>query len=369
MKADYCVDYLSHQWNTDDLITTFKETRRQRQKYVVNNITSTTSLLTKNEKKFKKSEEYKSNRFQNALWRNMAKNCTKNLGRSNELINPATVSWQKESDITWLYGPLYTNSNQNIEKSRINATQSSLQGLKPVLKNRVTCSDSSLIFYSIDSTTTTTKATYEYNSATWSEFGGSSATTSGLCSSRSSFSSVSSSKSTNSIGVHFNPEIIEIEYQPEYPVSLESSPLSCVPHSSEPYTDCGYDEDEDDVLWSLLVDVGESLKSSTYTRISTLFSNCLFFYNTHQELKKHSSQQIHKYPSTTTSNNDPAQLFLLMVSMMKSVVSLTTTWVLYQSLSPLSSLLSVATSASKPVKNTAGQSSTKQSKKTRLIIL
>lgn len=271
---------------------------------------------------------------------------------------------------------MYTNSNQSIEKSRINATQSSLQGLKPVLKKQSnvtqllpSCSDSSVIFYSIDSTTTTTTATYEYNSATWSEFGGSSATTSGLCSSRSSFSSVSSSKSTNSIGVHFNPEIIEIEYQPEYPVSLESSPLSCVPHSSEPYTDCGYDEDEDDVLWSLLVDVGESLKSSTYTRISTLFSNCLFFYNTHQELKKHSSPQIHKYPSTTTSNNDPAQLFLLIVSMMKSVVSLTTTWVLYQSLSPLSSLLSVATSASKPVKNTAGQSSTKQSKKTRLIIL
>lgn len=93
MKADYCVDYLSHQWDTDDLITTFKETRRQRQKYVVNNITSTTSLLTKNEKKFKKSEEYKSSRFQNALWRNMAKNCTKNLSRSNVLIDPATVSW------------------------------------------------------------------------------------------------------------------------------------------------------------------------------------------------------------------------------------------------------------------------------------
>lgn len=373
MKADYCVDYLSHQWNTDDLITTFKETRRQRQKYVVNNITSTTSLLTKNEKKFKKSEEYKSSRFQNALWRNMAKNCTKNLSRSNVLIDPATVSWQKESDITWLYGPLYTNSNQNIEKSRVNATQSPLQGLKPVLKKQSnvtqllpSCSDSSVIFYSIESTTTvTTTTTFEYSSASWSDFGGSSATTSGLCSSRSSFSSVSSGKSTNSIGVHFNPEIIEIEYQPEYPVSLESSPLSCVPHASELYTDYGYDEDEDDVLWSLLQQFGESLKSSTYTRISTLFSNLLFFYNTHQELKKHaSSPQTKKYPS-----NDPAQLFLIMTSMMKSVFSLTTTWLLYQSLSPLSSLLSVATTASKPVKNTAGQSSTKQPKKTRPIIL
>lgn len=93
MKAEYCVDYLSHQWNTDDLIATYKETCKQRQKYVLNNITDTTSLLIKNEKKYKKSEEYKVKRFQNALWRSMAKNCTNNLSRSNLLINPATVSW------------------------------------------------------------------------------------------------------------------------------------------------------------------------------------------------------------------------------------------------------------------------------------
>lgn len=93
MKADYCVDYLSHCWNTDDLISTFQETRKQRQKFIVNNVTTTTSFLIKNETKLKKSEEYKSKRFQNALWRNMARHCTDNLSKSNKLVNPATVSW------------------------------------------------------------------------------------------------------------------------------------------------------------------------------------------------------------------------------------------------------------------------------------
>lgn len=92
MKAEYCVDYLSHCWSTDDLIFTFQESRKQRQKYTINPVTMTTFLI-KNETKLKKSEEYKSQRFQNALWRNMARHCTENLSKSNKLVNPATVSW------------------------------------------------------------------------------------------------------------------------------------------------------------------------------------------------------------------------------------------------------------------------------------
>lgn len=93
MKAEYCVDYLSHQWNTDELIATYRETFKQRQKFIVDSTTTTTCFLLKNENKLKKSEEYKLKRFQNALWRNMARNCTNHLGKANELINPATVSW------------------------------------------------------------------------------------------------------------------------------------------------------------------------------------------------------------------------------------------------------------------------------------
>lgn len=216
---------------------------------------------------------------------------------------------------------MYTNNKKN---NCIHDTQSSLQGLKPVLKKQSnvtqllpTCSDS--LAYAFDPT-----------SSGVSEFG--SPITSGLCSTRSSFSSVCSAKSNTSVGVHFNPEIIEIEYQPEYPVSLDSY--------------YHQEEEEEDTLWPLLLQASDSLKSSTYTRISSVFSKCLYLM---QQKKPHSNHSLH--------------MFILMVSMMKSVVSLTTTWVLYQSLSPLSSWL-----APKPLDNTAGQSS-KQSKKHRLIIL
>ncbi|KAI8085643.1 hypothetical protein BDF21DRAFT_415694 [Thamnidium elegans] len=362
MKAEYCVDYLSHQWNTDDLIATYRETFKQRQKFIVDNATTTTCFLLKNENRLKKSEEYKLKRFQNALWRNMARNCTNHLGKTNELINPATVSWQKESDITWLYGPMYTNSNK---KKNNYDTQSPLQGLKPVLKKQSNVTQSlpsysepSILFYSIDTTTTTT-FTSTTTASVWSEYGDSSVTTSGLCSSRSSFSSVCSKSSNHSIGVHFNPEIIEIEYQPEYPVSLESSPQSFAYYQEQ-------EEEEEDTLWPLLIQASESLKASTYTRISSLFSKCLYFYTQQQQKHHHSSSSSSptRY-SSSSNNNNSLQLFILMVSMMKSVVSLTTTWLLYQSLSPLSSWLSVT--AKPTVSNAAGQSS-KQSRKARLIL-
>lgn len=224
---------------------------------------------------------------------------------------------------------MYTNNKKN----NCYDTQSSLQGLKPVLKKQSnvtqslpTCSDT--LIYAFDP------------ASTGSEYGAPSTITSGLCSTRSSFSSVSSSKSTTSVGVHFNPEIIEIEYQPEYPVSLNS-----YYHQEED------EDDEDDTLWPLLLQASESLKSSTYTRISSVFSKGLYLVG---EKKAH-------------PNKDSIHLVILMASMMKSVVSLTTTWVLYQSLSPLSSWLAPTP---KPLDNTtaAGQSP-KQSKKARLIIL
>ncbi|GAA5816952.1 hypothetical protein MFLAVUS_010487 [Mucor flavus] len=358
MKAEYCVDYLSHQWNTDELIATYRETFKQRQKFIVDSTTTTTCFLLKNENKLKKSEEYKLKRFQNALWRNMARNCTNHLGKANELINPATVSWQKESDITWLYGPMYTNSSN--EKKNNYDTQSPLQGLKPVLKKQSNVTQSlpsysehSILFYAIDTSTSTTFTTT--TASVWSEYADSSVTTSALCSSRSSFSSVSSKSSNHSIGVHFNPEIIEIEYQPEYPVSLESSPQSFAYYQEQ-------EEDEEDTLWPLLIQASESLKASTYTRISSLFSKCLYLYTQQQQKHHHSSSSS---SPTRYASSSSLQLFILMVSMMKSVVSLTTTWLLYQSLSPLSSWLSVT--AKPTVSNTAGQSS-KQSNKARLIL-
>jgi hypothetical protein len=283
---------------------------------------------------------------------------------------------------------MYYSTNMDSSDKRNAQQQPSLlqQGLKPVLKKNKsvtqqlkipqkqhmlsTCSDdaSLLLFYS------TIVTDIQQQQHDFLSSGGSSVTTSASSSTRSSFSSVSSSSSggTSKIGVHFNPEIIEIEYQPEYPVSLESSSSSC------PTTDYGfrseeeYDEEaqDDDAIWSLLV--GAS-KSFSYTQISFLFSKCLSLYQQQQNTSKN-HQHYHKkhyiptkYHNQQNNKYHSAQLFYLMISMMK----LTTTWILYQSLVPLSSWLSLTkpSSGSASDNNTAGQSKTSTTKKARLIIL
>ncbi|KAI8638386.1 hypothetical protein BD408DRAFT_446828 [Parasitella parasitica] len=346
MKASYCVDYLSHQWSSDDLIQTYRENCKQRHMYIVDNITSTTSLLRRNEKRLKKSEQYKLLRYQNALWRSMARNCTHQLSQSNKLIDPSTVSWQKESDITWLYGPMYTaveNKEIHVEKlpksiaslytphpnaqAASDMVTNSLQGLKPVLKKQSnvtqpTCSDPMYYFDSWSGSTTPSTCTSR--------------------SGRSSFSSISSSKS-NSIGVHFNPEIIEIEYQPEYPVSLETSTQPCLRgYSVVEEDDDDNEEDDMEALWSLLVQASVSLKSSTYTRLG--FISKYISYHHHHQQNQHSNQQS-LYPATTASSKN-IQILILLVSMMKSMVSMTTTWLLWQSLSPLTWIAKKASSSS-----------------------
>ncbi|CAO0792091.1 unnamed protein product [Mucor circinelloides] len=378
MKASYCVDYLSHQWTADDLIQTYKETRKQRQMYIVDNITSTTSLLTKNERKLKKSEQYKHQRYQNALWRSMARNCTHQLSQSNKLIDPSTVSWQKESDITWLYGPMYKATSQDQENKveklpnttcPLNTPQlsvqaadttsavditCSLQGLKPVLKKQSnvtqpTCSDSMYYF------------------DPWS--GSTTPSTSASRSGRSSFSSVSSSKSNN-IGVHFNPEIIEIEYQPEYPVSLETSSHSSPRFNYDYYSvaeedgELSDDDDDGDIeaLWSLLVQASLSLKSSTYTRLSFI-AKCISYHNHQKQHNQHPNHQS-LYQATASSSSKNIQILILLVSMMKSMVSMTTTWLLWQSLSPLTWIAKRASSKSSSSSHvTAGQSKQQHPKK------
>jgi hypothetical protein len=90
MTAEYCVDYLSYKWtSSDDLVQTFIETRKQCKSI----IDDEPSSLSKKERKRADSENYKLLRFQNALWREMARNCTNKLSKQNRLIDPASVSW------------------------------------------------------------------------------------------------------------------------------------------------------------------------------------------------------------------------------------------------------------------------------------
>lgn len=117
MKACVCIDYLSHEWSSTDLIQAHRELQRQKSKTQFNIITKQHTGTLKELKKLS-IERNKQIRYQNAIWRQMARSCTKRLSHSNQMIHPSTVNWyvahfalrqviylhssfrQKESDVT-----------------------------------------------------------------------------------------------------------------------------------------------------------------------------------------------------------------------------------------------------------------------------
>ena len=77
-----CVDYLSHEWKDEDMWNSWK-------------------AMTK-----RKNEIANGVRLENASWRTWAKQ------RGNlKTISPDTLNWLKESDVTWLYGPLHGDTS------------------------------------------------------------------------------------------------------------------------------------------------------------------------------------------------------------------------------------------------------------------
>ncbi|KAL8283871.1 hypothetical protein RQP46_005303 [Phenoliferia psychrophenolica] len=96
-----CVDYLSHDWAEDDVWTSWKAMTRH------------------------KSEIANGVRLENASWRTWAKQ------RGNlKTISPETLNWLKDSDVTWLYGPLHTAVDA-VPPPRV-ATASERLGLEPL---------------------------------------------------------------------------------------------------------------------------------------------------------------------------------------------------------------------------------------------
>ncbi|KAG7094142.1 hypothetical protein E1B28_007754 [Marasmius oreades] len=73
------VDYLSHDWREEDVWRSWRNMTRQ------------------------KNEITNGMRLENASWRTWWKQ------RNNlQTVNPETLNWLKDSDVTWLYGPLHT---------------------------------------------------------------------------------------------------------------------------------------------------------------------------------------------------------------------------------------------------------------------
>ncbi|BGP16040.1 hypothetical protein JCM10213_006824 [Rhodosporidiobolus nylandii] len=96
-----CVDYLSHDWAEDDVWTSWKAMTRH------------------------KAEIANGVRLENASWRTWAKQ------RGNlKTVSPETLNWLKDSDVTWLYGPLHT-AVEAVPPPRESTTSERL-GLEPL---------------------------------------------------------------------------------------------------------------------------------------------------------------------------------------------------------------------------------------------
>jgi len=98
-----CVDYLSHEWTKEDDIWTSWKVMSKQKKAFANGV-----------------------RLENASWRTWAKQ-KYNL----KTVNPEKLNWLKDSDVTWLYGPLHTAWSNHIEMSPKSPTTEDKLNLMP----------------------------------------------------------------------------------------------------------------------------------------------------------------------------------------------------------------------------------------------
>ncbi|OCF38454.1 hypothetical protein I317_07773 [Kwoniella heveanensis CBS 569] len=112
-----CVDYLSHDWSEEDVWASWRNMTRHKHE-IANGV-----------------------RLENASWRTWQKQ------RNNlKTISPETLNWLKDSDVTWLYGPLHTANVEPVRPLKVSSTDDRLGidrpnpdgpiAKKPILKHR-----------------------------------------------------------------------------------------------------------------------------------------------------------------------------------------------------------------------------------------
>lgn len=112
LTPEICVDYLSHDWKDEDVWNSWK-------------------AMTK-----RKNEIANGLRLENASWRTWAKHRGK-----LKTVSPQTLNWLKESDVTWLYGPLHGEAKA-VPPPKVASTAERLgidvssSDKKPILKHR-----------------------------------------------------------------------------------------------------------------------------------------------------------------------------------------------------------------------------------------
>lgn len=147
MKSQISVDYLSHPWNSSDLHLAYSRNTHEltRVRQTLKGLTSSDTVGRDQHRRLK-SEQSRLVRYQNALWRQMTSQANDSLGKYNKRVDPSDLNWQKDSDITWLIGPLYCSKCESeIEfQNRYARSQGvyvpdgscSTPGLKSALKTR-----------------------------------------------------------------------------------------------------------------------------------------------------------------------------------------------------------------------------------------
>ncbi|WRT69318.1 uncharacterized protein IL334_006302 [Kwoniella shivajii] len=112
-----CVDYLSHDWSEEDVWASWRNMTRHKHE-IANGV-----------------------RLENASWRTWQKQRNK-----LKTISPETLNWLKDSDVTWLYGPLHTANVEPVRPLKVATTDERLGidlpnpklpvAKKPILKHR-----------------------------------------------------------------------------------------------------------------------------------------------------------------------------------------------------------------------------------------
>ncbi|WVO15415.1 hypothetical protein L204_103073 [Cryptococcus depauperatus] len=114
-----CVDYLSHVWSEEDVWASWRNMTRHKHE-IANGV-----------------------RLENASWRTWQKQRNK-----LKTISPETLNWLKDSDVTWLYGPLHTANVEPVRPLKVSPADERLGfdrpdpdnaaggSKKPILKHR-----------------------------------------------------------------------------------------------------------------------------------------------------------------------------------------------------------------------------------------
>ncbi|KAK0529554.1 protein phosphatase regulator [Tilletia horrida] len=114
-----CVDYLSHNWARDE------------------DVWNSWKAMTKS-----KNEIANGVRLENASWRTWMKQM-----RKLKTVSPETLNWLKDSDVTWLYGPLHQGQVEAVPAPKVASTAERLdlvENTRPPTKNAHSTSAQSL---------------------------------------------------------------------------------------------------------------------------------------------------------------------------------------------------------------------------------